>query len=94
MFEEYADDFLSESIQKHLVRFDIFDIVKQTGQVDRKEIREHWENAKLSFWEQRKCMKKVTDMGKGSGRMVCFFSECGFIFGRKRRYESVTPCAV
>ena len=34
LFEEYADDFLSESIQKHLVRFDIFDIVKQTGQVD------------------------------------------------------------
>ena len=25
-FEEYADDFLSESIQKHLVRFDIFDM--------------------------------------------------------------------
>ena len=49
LFEEYADDFLSESFQKHLVRFDIFDIVKQTGQVDRKEVREHWENAKPCF---------------------------------------------
>ena len=73
LFEEYADDFLSESIQKHLVRFDIFDIVKQTGQVDRKEIREHWENAKLSFWEQRKCMKKVMNMEKVLGEWFVVF---------------------
>ena len=73
LFEEYADDFLSESFQKHLVRFDIFDIVKQTGQVDRKEVREHWENAKLSFWEQRKCMKKVTDMEKVLGEWFVVF---------------------
>ena len=72
-FEEYADDFLSESIQKHLVRFDIFDIVKQTGQVDRKEIREHWENAKLSFCEQRKCMKKVMNMEKVLGEWFVVF---------------------
>ena len=64
---------LSESIQKHLVRFDIFDIVKQTGQVDRKEIREHWENAKLSFWEQRKCMKKVMNMEKVLGEWFVVF---------------------
>ena len=91
LFEEYADDFLSESIQKHLVRFDIFDIVKQTGQVDRKEIREHWENAKLSFLGAEEMHEESDEYGKSSGRMVCCFSERGFIFGRKGRYESVTP---
>lgn len=83
LFEEYADDFLSESIQKHLVRFDIFDIVKQTGKVDRKEVREHWENAKLSFWEQRKCMKKVTDMEKVLGEWFVVFQNAVSYFAEK-----------
>mgnify|MGYP000115766829 CR=1 FL=1 len=81
--EEYADDFLSESIQKHLVRFDIFDIVKQTGKVDRKEVREHWENAKLSFWEQRKCMRKVTDMEKVLGEWFVVFQNAVSYFAEK-----------
>ena len=83
LFEEYADDFLSESIQKHLVRFDIFDIVKQTGKVDRKEVREHWENAKLSFWEQRTCMRKVTDMEKVLGEWFVVFQNAVSYFAEK-----------
>ena len=88
LFEEYADDFLSESIQKHLVRFDIFDIVKQTGQVDRKEIREHWENAKLSFWEQRKCMKKVMNMEKVLGEWFVVFQNAVSYLAEKGLVQS------
>ncbi len=64
LFEEYAGDFLSENIRKHLLRFDIFDVVKQEGRIDRKELRKHMGNAKLSFWDRKKCMKKGTDMDK------------------------------
>ncbi len=86
--------FYRKVFKKHLVRFDIFDIVKQTGQVDRKEIREHWENAKLSFLGAEEMHEESDEYGKVLGEWFVVFQNAVSYLAEKGVMNQSPLCAV